>query len=124
MDLDWGGGKGDVSGDQAPDRLSDPPAVVRIPAELICLQFVERPAFMSGFTSLHLQDGTLVPMTVFHRNPWGKLKGAPLLLHVYGAYGLHLNMAFSPEKRLLLEDGWVLAYCHVRYNNSQHALGS
>ncbi|XP_048858635.1 prolyl endopeptidase-like [Brienomyrus brachyistius] len=60
------------------------------------------------------QDGTLVPMTVFHRAPWGNLKGAPLLLHVYGAYGLHLNMAFSPEKQLLLEDGWVLAYCHVR----------
>ncbi|KAG5266394.1 hypothetical protein AALO_G00231540 [Alosa alosa] len=38
-----------------------------------------------------------------------------MLVHVYGAYGLELNMAFSPDKRLLLERGWALAYCHVRY---------
>lgn len=37
-----------------------------------------------------------------------------MLLHVYGAYGRDLNMQFSPESRLLLEQGWVLAYCHIR----------
>ncbi|KAJ8418461.1 hypothetical protein AAFF_G00141700 [Aldrovandia affinis] len=60
------------------------------------------------------QDGIMVPVTVFHTHSWDDLKGAPLLLHVYGAYGLDINMGFSPEKRLLLEEGWVLAYCHVR----------
>ncbi|KAJ8359693.1 hypothetical protein SKAU_G00162180 [Synaphobranchus kaupii] len=60
------------------------------------------------------QDGTMVPLTVFHARAWDDLKGAPLLLHVYGAYGLDIHMGFSPEKRLLLEEGWALAYCHVR----------
>uniref|UniRef100_A0A672LIC2 Peptidase S9A N-terminal domain-containing protein n=1 Tax=Sinocyclocheilus grahami TaxID=75366 RepID=A0A672LIC2_SINGR len=61
------------------------------------------------------QDGTMVPLTLLHIPALSELHKAPLLLHVYGAYGVDLNMAFSPEKRLLLEDGWALAYCHVRY---------
>ncbi|MBN3298428.1 PPCEL protein, partial [Amia calva] len=60
------------------------------------------------------KDGTLVPVTVFHRGPLDGLAGAPLLLHVYGAYGLDLGMTFRPEKRMLLDEGWTLAYCHVR----------
>ncbi|XP_056617209.1 prolyl endopeptidase-like isoform X2 [Triplophysa dalaica] len=60
------------------------------------------------------QDGTMVPLTLFHMPALPQLSKSPLLLHVYGAYGMDLNMAFSPEKRLLLEDGWALAYCHVR----------
>ncbi|KAG7334241.1 hypothetical protein KOW79_002648 [Hemibagrus wyckioides] len=60
------------------------------------------------------QDGTAVPVTIFHTKSLADLSDVPLLLHVYGAYGLDLNMAFSPEKRLLLEDNWALAYCHVR----------
>ncbi len=57
----------------------------------------------------------MVPLTLLHMPALAELHKAPLLLHVYGAYGVDLNMAFSPEKRLLLEDGWALAYCHVRY---------
>ncbi|XP_051945903.1 prolyl endopeptidase-like isoform X1 [Xyrauchen texanus] len=60
------------------------------------------------------QDGTMVPLTLFHLPALADLCKAPLLLHVYGAYGVDLNMTFSAEKRLLLEDGWALAYCHVR----------
>ncbi|XP_008296298.1 prolyl endopeptidase-like [Stegastes partitus] len=60
------------------------------------------------------QDGTLVPVTLFHAAPVESLRQAPLLVHVYGAYGRDLNMDFSPEKKLLLEQGWVLAYCHIR----------
>lgn len=59
-------------------------------------------------------DGTMVPLTLFHMPALSELCKAPLLLHVYGAYGVDLNMAFSPEKRMMLEDGWTLAYCHVR----------
>ncbi|KAK1791515.1 hypothetical protein P4O66_013517, partial [Electrophorus voltai] len=62
----------------------------------------------------HSQDGTAVPLTLFHMQALEELREAPLLVHVYGAYGLDLNMAFSPEKRLLLDHGWALAYCHVR----------
>ncbi|XP_076830309.1 prolyl endopeptidase-like [Brachyhypopomus gauderio] len=60
------------------------------------------------------QDGTAVPVTLFHTRALAELRHAPLLLHVYGAYGLDLNMHFSPEKRFLLDRAWVLAYCHVR----------
>ncbi|XP_010887078.1 prolyl endopeptidase-like isoform X1 [Esox lucius] len=59
-------------------------------------------------------DGTIVPLTVFHTSVLEELSCAPLLVHVYGAYGTDLNMDFSPDRRLLLEDGWALAYCHVR----------
>ncbi|KAM3605618.1 uncharacterized protein V6R79_002085 [Siganus canaliculatus] len=60
------------------------------------------------------QDGTSVPVTLFHPVAVKDLRRAPLLVHVYGAYGHDLNMEFSPEKRFLLEQGWALAYCHIR----------
>ncbi|KAM3863381.1 prolyl endopeptidase-like [Diretmus argenteus] len=63
---------------------------------------------------VHSQDNTLVPVTLLHAKPVESLKQAPLLVHVYGAYGRDLNMEFCPERRLLLEQGWVLAYCHIR----------
>ncbi|XP_006839474.1 PREDICTED: prolyl endopeptidase-like isoform X3 [Chrysochloris asiatica] len=61
-----------------------------------------------------LKDGKLVPMTVFHKTDSEDLQKKPLLLHVYGAYGMDLKMNFRPERRVLVDDGWILAYCHVR----------
>lgn len=55
-----------------------------------------------------------MPITLFHTLPVGDLREVPLLVHVYGAYGQDLNMEFRPEMRLLLEQGWALAYCHIR----------
>lgn len=55
-----------------------------------------------------------MPVTLFHTRPVGELGAVPLLVHVYGAYGQDLNMEFRPEARLLLEQGWALAYCHIR----------
>ncbi|KAM9847958.1 prolyl endopeptidase-like [Aulostomus maculatus] len=60
------------------------------------------------------KDGTSVPVTLFHAAPVECLKQAPLLVHVYGAYGRDVNMEFCPDRRLLLEQGWALAYCHIR----------
>ncbi|XP_037829557.1 prolyl endopeptidase-like isoform X2 [Kryptolebias marmoratus] len=60
------------------------------------------------------QDGTLVPVTLFHAVPMECLSQVPLLVHVYGAYGRDLNMEFCPVRRMLLEQGWALAYCHIR----------
>ncbi|KAF0027113.1 hypothetical protein F2P81_019854 [Scophthalmus maximus] len=60
------------------------------------------------------QDHTLVPVTLFHAVPVEGLRQMPLLVHVYGAYGRDLHMEFCPGKRLLLEQGWTLAYCHIR----------
>ncbi|XP_006882377.1 PREDICTED: prolyl endopeptidase-like isoform X2 [Elephantulus edwardii] len=61
------------------------------------------------------KDGKLVPVTVFHKTDSEEdLETKPLLVHVYGAYGMDLKMNFRPERRALIEDGWILAYCHVR----------
>nr|XP_020505892.1 prolyl endopeptidase-like [Labrus bergylta] len=60
------------------------------------------------------QDGTSVPVTLMYSAHVQASRKAPLLVHVYGAYGRDLNMEFCPEKRLLLEQGWALAFCHVR----------
>ncbi|XP_031434916.1 prolyl endopeptidase-like isoform X2 [Clupea harengus] len=76
----------------------------------------ERPHHSCQTTRLEApsKDGTMVPITLLHRPPLADLGSAPMLVHVYGAYGMDLNMAFSPDKRLLLDRGWALAYCHVR----------
>ncbi|PIO37970.1 hypothetical protein AB205_0117410 [Aquarana catesbeiana] len=58
------------------------------------------------------KDGTLIPITVFCEAGDG-LTQRPLLVHVYGAYGMDLNMNFKAENKLLVEDGWILAFCHV-----------
>ncbi|XP_017667147.1 PREDICTED: prolyl endopeptidase-like isoform X3 [Lepidothrix coronata] len=60
------------------------------------------------------KDETLVPITVFHNKNSEELHRKPLLVHVYGAYGIDLNMSFKEEKLMLIEEGWILAYCHVR----------
>uniref|UniRef100_A0A3P9N657 Prolyl endopeptidase n=1 Tax=Poecilia reticulata TaxID=8081 RepID=A0A3P9N657_POERE len=60
------------------------------------------------------QDGTLVPVTLLHAVSVEDLSQAPLLVHVYGAYGRNLSMEFCPVRRFLLEQGWALAYCHIR----------
>ncbi|NWU42900.1 PPCEL protein, partial [Hylia prasina] len=65
------------------------------------------------------KDETLVPITVFHNKNSKELRRRPLLVHVYGAYGIDLNMSFKEEKLMLIEEGWILAYCHVRGGGEQ-----
>ncbi|CAM4727188.1 unnamed protein product [Leuciscus chuanchicus] len=77
-------------------------------------RYISLPEFNTTRLQAASQDGTMVPLTLLHMPALSELHNAPLLLHVYGAYGVDLDMSFSPEKRLLLEDGWALAYCHVR----------
>ncbi|XP_054857992.1 prolyl endopeptidase-like isoform X2 [Eublepharis macularius] len=60
------------------------------------------------------KDEIWVPITVFHKANSVELHRKPLLIHVYGAYGTDVNMSFKPENLMLIEDGWMLAYCHVR----------
>jgi len=38
----------------------------------------------------------------------------PALLTVYGAYGISLETGFEPERLVLLDRGWVIAFAHVR----------
>ncbi|XP_034537759.1 prolyl endopeptidase-like [Notolabrus celidotus] len=81
------------------------------------------PQNQNNYTTTRLeacsQDGTPVPVTLLHSGHVQGLKQAPLLVHVYGAYGRDLNMEFCPEKHLLLEQGWALAYCHIRGGGEQ-----
>ncbi|NXN87515.1 PPCEL protein, partial [Bombycilla garrulus] len=65
------------------------------------------------------KDETLVPITVFHNKNSKELHRRPLLVHVYGAYGIDLNMSFKEEKLMLIEEDWILAYCHVRGGGEQ-----
>lgn len=77
----------------------------------------EVPIIMNCHTTRLLaksKDETLVPITVFHNVNSKELHRKPLLVHVYGAYGIDLNMSFKEEKLMLIEEGWILAYCHVR----------
>lgn len=60
------------------------------------------------------KDGAMVPITLLHSAHVGALENVPLLVHVYGSYGRDLNMEFCPKARFLLEQGWALAYCHIR----------
>lgn len=69
---------------------------------------------LSEIVTFHFQDGKSVPMTIFHKTDSEDLQKKPLLVHVYGAYGMDLKMNFRPERRVLVDDGWILAYCHVR----------
>ncbi|NWU89491.1 PPCEL protein, partial [Upupa epops] len=77
----------------------------------------EVPIIMNCHTTRLLaksKDETLVPITVLHNKNCKELHRKPLLVHVYGAYGIDLNMSFKEEKLMLIEEGWILAYCHVR----------
>ncbi|XP_062980049.1 prolyl endopeptidase-like isoform X2 [Elgaria multicarinata webbii] len=60
------------------------------------------------------KDETWVPITVFHKTNSLALCRMPLLIHVYGAYGIDVNMSFKAENLMLIQDGWILAFCHVR----------
>ncbi|XP_071786694.1 LOW QUALITY PROTEIN: prolyl endopeptidase-like [Asterias amurensis] len=60
------------------------------------------------------KDGTLVPITVLHRADVSLHGCNPMLIHGYGAYGEALDMSYSSHTALLIELGWVVAYCHVR----------
>ncbi|XP_032231488.2 prolyl endopeptidase-like [Nematostella vectensis] len=60
------------------------------------------------------QDGTLVPVTLFHHEELELNGHNPMLMHVYGAYGVNVDVGFRPEQLCLLTRGWVLAFCHVR----------
>ena len=56
-------------------------------------------------------DNTPIPITIFlPPNPGPR----PLVVHVYGAYGISLEGPFDPFTDDLLARGIAVAYCHVR----------
>lgn len=66
--------------------------------------------------SLHevpAEDGELVPLTTIVPKRHNKRRNK-MLLHVYGYYGLAYEIAFNNTYWAALENGWSLAYAHVR----------
>lgn len=57
------------------------------------------------------KDGTMIPITLFL--PPGE-QTHPLVVHVYGAYGISLEGPFDPFTDDLLARGVAIAYCHIR----------
>jgi len=59
-------------------------------------------------------DGARVPVTVLYRKDTRLDGSAPLLLYGYGAYGISIPAAFSPNLFSLVDRGFVYALAHIR----------
>lgn len=59
-------------------------------------------------------DGTAIPLTIVRHHSVVCDGTAPTLLIGYGSYGANLNIGFVPDRLVLLERGFVLAYAHIR----------
>lgn len=59
-------------------------------------------------------DGERIPISLFHRADLTPDATTPLLLYGYGAYGISELPGFSPNRRSLVDRGFVYAVAHVR----------
>jgi prolyl oligopeptidase len=71
-------------------------------------------AYVAEETKVPAADGTLVPLSIVHRRGLALDGKAPVWLTGYGAYGISLKPSFASSHLTLLDDGGVLAVCHVR----------
>ncbi|GJD06168.1 Protease 2 [Galdieria sulphuraria] len=55
-----------------------------------------------------------IPYTIVHKKGLGRNGRTPLLLESYGCYGESLDTQLSPSFMLLLEQGWILCFAHIR----------
>lgn len=73
------------------------------------------------------KDGTLVPLSIIHKNGLVLDGGNPTLLVSYGSYGLNYGPRFLPSMLAWYERGGVYAFAHVRgggeYGNEWHEAG-
>jgi prolyl oligopeptidase len=73
---------------------------------------------LSGYVSEEVKvaarDGVMIPLSIVHRRGLDLDGKAPVWLTGYGAYGISLKPSFAATHLTLLEDGGVLAVCHVR----------
>ncbi|KAK9844288.1 hypothetical protein WJX74_000467 [Apatococcus lobatus] len=61
------------------------------------------------------QDGTKVPVTIAYDSEQVQPPcSSPALVYAYGAYGRCLDISWVPEHQVLLEQGFVIAFAHVR----------
>ncbi|HEY0992571.1 MAG TPA: prolyl oligopeptidase family serine peptidase [Kofleriaceae bacterium] len=59
-------------------------------------------------------DGTLVPLSILHRNDIPRDGARPAIVQGYAGYGVSLTPAFSPTSLAWLERGHIIAVCHAR----------
>lgn len=97
------------------------------PTELQPMYNQDTSAYDSLEVKLPSKDGTLVPLSIIFKKGI-KLDGShPVDLDGYGAYGISITPAFSPQDIAWLEKGGVLAEAHVRgggeYGEDWHTAG-
>jgi protease II len=64
------------------------------------------------------EDGVKIPITLIFDISKLKMDGTnPLLVRVYGCHGVSLYTGYDGTMLPLLDDGWIIAYCHVRGGN-------
>ncbi len=71
-------------------------------------------AYVAEETKVPARDGTLIPLSIVHRRGLPLDGEAAVWLTGYGAYGISLKPSFAATHLTLLDDGGVMAVCHVR----------
>jgi prolyl oligopeptidase len=77
-------------------------------------KYDDAPGIVSDEVKAPSYDGTLIPLSIVHRQDM-KLDGSnPVLMMGYGAYGITTDPAFNPRILAWLERGGIYAVSHVR----------
>eukprot|EP00794_Sanderia_malayensis_P020194 gene20194-22170_t len=59
------------------------------------------------------KDGTNVPVSIFYSKSIKDISQAPMLVTVYGSYGVPVDLQFTYKRAFLLSKGWILAFPHT-----------
>lgn len=59
-------------------------------------------------------DGATIPVSLLYQKRTPASEHSPLLLYGYGAYGVSIPAAFSPQRLSLIKRGFTYAIAHVR----------
>lgn len=74
------------------------------------------------------KDGTKVPVNILYRKGAERNGKNPCLVTGYGGYGVSMVAGFSPNRRILLDQGFVIAIANIRgggeYGEPWHLAGN
>jgi len=74
------------------------------------------------------KDGTKVPVNILYRKGTERNGKNPCLVTGYGGYGVSMTPGFSPNRRILLDQGFVIAIANIRgggeYGEPWHLAGN